>query len=91
MSTPAHAIDIEPIDRLAEKVKNLIAVLERTRSELSQTVEDNLRLSREVEHLKSQLAKAQTAGADLPALLDERRQVRARVTQILEQLEGLNV
>ena len=49
----AHAIDVEPIDRLADKVKALISILERIRGELSQTVDENLRLSRDVEHLKA--------------------------------------
>ena len=51
MST--HAVDVEPIDCLAEKVKGLISILERSRGELSQTVEENLRLSREVATTRS--------------------------------------
>ena len=89
MST--HAVDVEPIDRLAEKVKGLISILERTRGELSQTVEENLRLSREVEHLKAQLVKAETTGADLSSLLEEREQIRSRVGEMLEQLESISV
>ena len=89
MST--HAVDVEPIDRLAEKVKGLISILERTRGELSQTVEENLRLSREVEHLKAQLVKAETTRADLSSLLEEREQIRSRVGEMLEQLESISV
>ncbi len=89
MST--HAVDVEPIDRLAEKVKGLISILERSRGELSQTVEENLRLSREVEHLKAQLTKAETTGADLSSLLEEREQIRSRVGEMLEQLESISV
>jgi regulator of replication initiation timing len=86
----AHAIDVEPIDRLAEKVKGLISILERIRGELSQTVDENLRLSRDVEHLKSQLAKFETKGADLSSLLEEREQIRTRVSEMLEQLESIS-
>lgn len=82
-------IDVEPIERLAQKVKGLIAVLERTRSELSQTTEDNLRLSREVEQLKAQVVTAETVGADLSALQRERDQIRARVSEMLEQIESI--
>jgi regulator of replication initiation timing len=89
MST--HAIDVEPIDRLAEKVKGLISILERVRGELSQTVEENLRLSRDVEHLKAQLAKTETTGADLSTLMKEREQIRTRVGEMLEQLESISV
>ena len=89
MST--HAVDVEPIDRLAEKVRGLISILERVRGELSQTVEENLRLSRDVEHLKAQLAKIETTGAHLSTLLKEREQIRTRVGEMLEQLESISV
>jgi regulator of replication initiation timing len=88
---PTHTIDVESIERLAEKVRDLIGVLERTRSELSQTVEDNLRVSREVEDLKTQLSNAQSTSSDMAHLMDEREQIRTRVTAMLEQLEGINV
>ena len=84
-------IDVEPIGRLAQKVKGLIAVLERTRSELTQTTEDNLRLSREVEELRDQLATAETSSADLANLRQEREQIRTQVTDMLEQLESISV
>ncbi len=53
---PTPTVNIEPMERLADKVKGLIGVLERTRTELSQTIEYNLTLGREVEHLKAQQA-----------------------------------
>jgi regulator of replication initiation timing len=84
-------IEVEPIGRLAQKVKGLIAVLERTRSELTQTTEDNLRLSREVEELRDQLATAETSSADLANLRQEREQIRTQVTDMLEQLESISV
>lgn len=88
---PTHTVDVEAIERLAEKVRDLIGVLGRTRSELSQTIEDNLRLSREVEELKVRLSNAETTSADMANLMDEREQIRTRVTAMLEQLEGISV
>ena len=87
----AHATDVEPIERLAEKVKGLIALLDRTRSELTQTIEDNRRLNQEIERLRGQLADAEQTGEDLSELQAERAQIRSRVTEMLEQLEGLQV
>jgi len=84
-------IEVEPIERLAQKVRGLIAVLERTRSELTQTTEDNLGLSREVEELRDQLATAETSSADLANLRQEREQIRTQVTDMLEQLESISV
>ena len=88
---PTHTVDVESIERLAEKVRDLIGVLERTRSELSQTIEDNRRLSREVEDLKTPLSSAESTSADMASLMDEREQIRTRVTEMLEQLEEISV
>ena len=87
----AHATDVEPIERLAEKVKGLIALLDRTRGELTQTIEDNRQLNQEIEHLRGQLADAEQTGEDLSELQAERAQIRSRVTEMLEQLEALQV
>ena len=88
---PTHTVDVESIERLADKVRDLIGVLERTRGELSQTIEDNLRLSREVEDLKTQLSSAESTSAEMASLMDEREQIRTRVTAMLEQLEEISV
>ena len=88
---PTHTVDVESIERLADKVRDLIGVLERTRGELSQTIEDNLRLSREVQDLKTQLTSAESTSAEMASLMDEREQIRTRVTAMLEQLEEISV
>ena len=91
MAETVHSVNVEPIARLAEKVKSLIGVLERTRAELSQTVEDNQRLQREVDSLGERLASAETAGEETTALLAEREQIRTRVHELLQQLEAIGV
>ena len=82
---------MESIERLAEKIRDLIGVLERTRGELSQTIEDNLRLSREIDDLKTRLSTAENTNTEMTSLLDEREQIRTRVTAMLEQLEEISV
>ena len=86
-----QTVDLELIERLAEKVKGLVGLLERTRAELEQTVQDNQRLKREVESLSERLASAENEGAEMKSLVAEREQIRTRVYEMLEQLEGLNV
>ena len=85
------SVGLEPIERLADKVQSLVAVLERTRAELTRTVEDNARLSRETDALRAELATAAGQGAQAQDLRTERDQIRARVTDMLEQLEGLDL
>jgi len=91
MANSATSTGLAPIDRLGDKVNSLIDVLERTRTELTRAVEDNARLSHEVDALRAQLATAEGQGAQAQGLLEERERIRGRVTELLEQLEGLNL
>ena len=91
MVKPASSVSLEPIDRLADKIQSLIGLLERTRAELTRTAEDNVRLSGEVDALRTPLATAEGQGAQAQSLRTERDQIRARVTDMLEQLEGLSL
>ena len=91
MVKPASSVSLEPIDRLADKIQSLIGLLERTRAELTRTAEDNVRLSGEVDALRTQLATVEGQGAQAQSLRTERDQIRARVTDMLEQLEGLSL
>ena len=91
MAVTAHVVDLEQIERLAEKVKGLIGLLERTQGELTQTVDDNAKLQLELESLRTQLASAESSSSEMMTLLDEREQVRGRVQDMLQQLEALSV
>ena len=91
MKPTSSAVSLEPIDRLAEKVQSLIGVLERTRAELTRTSEDNARLSTEVDTLRTRLATSEGQGAQAENLRVERDQIRARVTEMLQQLDGLSL
>ena len=91
MAEPTPTVNLESIDRLADKVQSLVGVLERTRAELTHTAEDNARLSHEVDALRAQLATAEDQGADAQSLRSERDQIRARVGEMLDQLDGLSL
>ncbi len=92
MAKPTSSVvSLEPIDRLADKVQSLIGVLERTRADLTRTSEDNARLSAEVDALRTQLATSEGQGAQAEHLRAERDQIRERVTEMLQQLDGLSL
>mgnify|MGYP001174516707 FL=1 len=91
MAGALEAVNLEQIERLADKVKELIGLLEHTRGELSQTVEVNERLQLENESLRANLASAQSTSSEVPTLLAEREQIRERVQDMLEQLEAVNI
>lgn len=87
----AKGTDFEPIARLEDKVKLLVDLVSGLRAEQAKTVEENRRLSREVESLNAKLADVEGSATELSALRDEREQIRARVSEMLEQLEGLDL
>ena len=91
MVNTVQSLDMATLDRLAEKVSALVQLLEQTRNELAETRENNVRLSNELEALQGQFAQSQDDGLEMQTLLDEREQIRARVTEILAQLESLNL
>jgi len=89
--TATRGIDLEPIDRLEEKLKLLVTMVERMKAEQERAAEENQRLSREVETLRGRLASTETVSSELSTLKEERDVIRTRVTEMLEQLEALSL
>ena len=87
----ARDVDLEPIDRLEEKVRMLVGMIDRLRAENTAAAEDNARLARELDTMRSRLAEAEGTGAQLSALREERELIRTRVTEMLDQIETLNL
>ena len=86
-----RSIDLEAIDRLEEKVKLLVGMIERLRAEAARAQEDNARLTRELDGLRGRLAEADVVAPELTALREEREVIRSRVTEMLHQIEALNL
>ena len=89
--TATHGVDLEPIDRLEDKVRALVTMVERMKAEQARTMEDNERLSREVEALSGRLASSEGLTSEVSNLKQERDVIRTRVTDMLEQLEALSL
>lgn len=85
------AMDVEPIDRLEEKLKMLLGVIDRLRSDSARAQDENARLAREVEALRARVADAEGTNRELTALREERQLVRSRVTDMLHQIEALKL
>jgi lipid II:glycine glycyltransferase (peptidoglycan interpeptide bridge formation enzyme) len=100
-----QSVDFEAIDRLEQKLKMLVTVLDRTRAESARATEElarsradyakandeNTRLRTELEASLSRLAEAEGAGGELTVLRTEREQIRSRVDDMLRQIEALNL
>jgi hypothetical protein len=89
--TATRSIELEPIDRLEDKLKRLVLMVERMRSEQIRAAEENQRLARELDSVRSQLASTDNVATELATLREEREIIRTRVGEMLDQLEALNL
>jgi regulator of replication initiation timing len=86
-----RSVELEPIDRLEEKMKLLVGMVERMKLEQARAAEENQRLARELEATRARLAATDSVASELSTLKEERDVIRARVGEMLEQLEALNL
>lgn len=82
---------LEPIDRLEEKIKLLVDTIVRMKTDQARIGEENAKLQREVDTLKAGVADAATKSVEMTSLREERDLIRSRVTEMLQQLDGLNL
>lgn len=91
MATKTTTPELESIDRLEEKIKLLVNTIGRIKGEQARAAEENGRLKAEIEALKGRINSAESAGAEVAALREERDLIKSRVTDMLKQLDGLNL
>jgi regulator of replication initiation timing len=91
VKTATRSVDLEPIDRLEEKVKALVTMVERMKGEQARAAEENERLARELDSMRARLAASDAMNSELSSLREERDVIRGRVTEMLDQLEALNL
>jgi len=89
--TATRGVDLEPIDRLEEKLKRLVGIVDRMKAEGARAAEENQRLARELDALRARLAASDGLSNEVTMLREERDVIRTRVTDMLEQLEALNL
>jgi FtsZ-binding cell division protein ZapB len=86
-----ESVDLAPIDRLEEKVKLLVGMVDRLRAEIARATDDNSRLARELDGMRTRVAEAEGVTPELIALKEERDLIRSRVNEMLGQIEALNL
>jgi len=89
-SAVARTVDLDPIDRLEDKVKLLVGLVTQLRAEQAQSADENARLSQELDALRARLTDLDGTASELAVLRDERELVRSRVSDMLRQLDHLN-
>ena len=86
-----RTVDLEPIDRLEEKIKLLVGMVARLRSEQAKAADENMRLAQEINALRARLADSESVTSVIESLRGEREMIRSRVSDMLEQLEHLSI
>jgi hypothetical protein len=86
-----RSVELESIDRLEEKIKLLVGLVERLRANDGRLSEENGRLVRELDNALARLTASEGAGAEITALREERELIKSRVDDMLAQIEALNL
>jgi hypothetical protein len=86
-----QSADLASIDRLEEKVKLLVGLVERLRSNEGRLSDENARLVRELDTTLARLTASEGSSAELVALREEREVIKSRVDDMLSQIESLNL
>jgi len=89
--TAVRSAEIDSLDRLEDKIKRLVAMVDKMKGDQARAAEDNQRLKAEIEALKSRAATGDSMSSELASLKDERDVIRTRVSDMLHQLEALNL
>ena len=87
----ARSLELEPMDRLEEKIKMLVSMISRLKADQARAAEENARLARELEAARSRIADSEAGLAEVDALRMERETIRVRVSDMLSQLEGISL
>ncbi len=86
-----RSVELESIDRLEEKIKLLVGLVERLRANEGRMSDENGRLVRELDTALARLTATEGASAEITALREERELIKSRVDDMLAQIEALNL
>ena len=89
--TAVRGVELDSLDRLEDKIKRLVAMVDRMKAEQTRAADENQRLKAEIESLRSRAATGESMSSEIAALKDERDVIRTRVSDMLHQLEALNL
>jgi regulator of replication initiation timing len=91
MAKTAQSVELDAIERLEDKVRKLVALVEEMRGERARLAAENRSLGDEVGALRKKLVDGEGAAAEVATLREEREQVRTRVKDMLAQIEALEL
>src|SRR5688572_2981597 len=75
-ATLARTPDLEPIDRLEEKVKRLVDMVVQLRADLQRSADGNAKLTEELQSVRARLVEAEETSTELTVMREERDVIR---------------
>lgn len=91
MARTGTTTDLQPIDRLEDKVRQLVTLVDSLRDERARAVDEAGRLQRELDGARARLGESAQATAEMATLREERDLIRARVSQMIAQIDKLDL
>jgi regulator of replication initiation timing len=91
MAKTAQSVELDAIERLEDKVRKLVSLVEEMRGERTRLAAENRALGDELGALRKKLVDGEGAAAEVVVLREERDQVRSRVKDMLTQIEALDL
>ena len=91
MARSSAALELQPIDRLEEKVRQLVSMIDTLRAERAKAADETARLQQEVASLRARLSDSASASAEVSVLREERDLIRSRVSQMLATIDKLDL
>lgn len=91
MARTGAPVELQPIDRLEEKIRQLVGMIDTLRAERARALDEVARLERELDTARTKVAEATGASAEVTALREERELLRNRVVQMIAQIDKLNL
>ena len=85
------AVETQPIDRLEEKIRQLVGMVDMLRAERAKAVDEVARLQGELDAARARLADATSVSAEVSTLREEREIIRNRVVDMITQIDKLNL
>jgi uncharacterized coiled-coil DUF342 family protein len=91
MARTGAAVDMQPIDRLEEKVRLLVELIDSLRADRTKAQDEVARLQRDLDATRARLGEAEGSQSELTALRNERELMRHRVVEMISHIEKLNL
>ena len=87
----ATTTELQPIDRLEEKVKQLVGMIESLRTDRTKALDTAARLERDLDAATTRITELEAGSSETIALRDEREKIRLRVVEIISHIDKLNL